>query len=46
MDIVWMAAIAALWVAAAEMVVGLNRLDRPKRTVDEHADEQRAGGRS
>jgi hypothetical protein len=31
MDIVWIAAIAALWVVVAEMVVGLNRLDRPPR---------------
>jgi hypothetical protein len=29
MDIVWIAAIAALWVVMAEMVVGLKRLDRP-----------------
>ncbi len=31
MDIVWIAAVAALWVLVAEMVVGLNRLARPKR---------------
>lgn len=31
MDIVWIAAIAALWVLVAEMVVGLNRLAGPKR---------------
>ena len=30
MDIVWIAAVAALWVLVAEMVVGLNKLDRPK----------------
>ncbi len=30
MDIVWIAAVAVLWVLAAEMVVGLNRLARPK----------------
>lgn len=29
MDIVWMAAIAALWLLAAGMVVGLDRLDGP-----------------
>lgn len=26
MDIVWIAAVAVLWVAVAEMVVGLNKL--------------------
>ncbi len=31
MDIVWIAAVAALWVLAAGMVAGLNRLVRPKR---------------
>lgn len=30
MDIVWIAAVAALWVVVAEMVVGLGKLDRPK----------------
>lgn len=30
MDIVWIAAVAVLWVAVAEMVVGLGKLDRPK----------------
>ena len=30
MDIVWIAAVAALWVLVAEMVVGLGKLDRPK----------------
>lgn len=30
MDIVWIAAVAVLWVAVAEMVVGLNRLAAPK----------------
>jgi len=37
MDIVWMAAAAVLWVVVAEMVVGLNRLDKPRRPVDERA---------
>ena len=32
MDIVWIAAVAALWVLVAEMVVGLNKLDKPKQT--------------
>ena len=30
MDIVWIAAVAVLWVAVAEMVVGLNKLASPK----------------
>ncbi len=30
MDIVWIAAIAAMWVVVAELVVGLNKLDTPK----------------
>ncbi len=30
MDVVWIAAIAVLWVVLAEMVVGLNKLDQPK----------------
>ena len=30
MDIVWIAAIAVLWVVVAEMVVGLGKLDKPK----------------
>ena len=30
MDIVWMAAMAAMWVVMAEMVVGLHRLDTPR----------------
>ena len=30
MDIVWIAAVAVLWVAVAEMVVGLGRLDKPR----------------
>lgn len=30
MDIVWMAALAGLWVVVAELVVGLNQLDRPQ----------------
>lgn len=37
MDIVWIAAIAALWVAVAEMVVGLGRLDKPKRSAGERS---------
>ena len=35
MDIVWIAAVAALWVVVAEMVVGLNRLDRSTRPAAE-----------
>ena len=45
MDIVWMAAVAVLWVVVAEMVVGLNRLDKPKRPADEQAGAP-AGERS
>lgn len=30
MDIVWMTALVVLWVAVAEWVVGLNRLERPQ----------------
>lgn len=30
MDIVWMAAVAALWVVMAGMVAGLFKLDTPK----------------
>lgn len=30
MDIVWIAALALLWVAVAELVVGLNKLGRPQ----------------
>lgn len=30
MDIVWVAALIVLWVAMAELVVGLNRLDQPQ----------------
>lgn len=30
MDIVWIAAVAVLWVVVAEMVVGLNKLASPK----------------
>jgi len=37
MDIVWIAAIAVLWVAAAEMVVGLARLGRSRRPEGERA---------
>lgn len=31
MDIVWIAAVAVLWVAVAEMVVGLGKLDKPEQ---------------
>ena len=31
MDIVWIGGLAALWVLVAELVVGLNRLDRQGR---------------
>jgi hypothetical protein len=31
MDFVWMAAIAALWVVMARMVVGLHKLNAPRR---------------
>ncbi len=34
MDIVWIAAVAVLWVAVAEMVVGLNRLASSRRSGD------------
>jgi hypothetical protein len=30
MDIVWIAAVAVLWVVVAEMVVGLNKLAAPR----------------
>jgi hypothetical protein len=30
MDIVWIAAVAVLWVGVAEMVVGLNKLAAPR----------------
>lgn len=30
MDLVWIAAIAAMWAAAAAGVAGLNKLDAPK----------------
>ena len=30
MDLVWIAAIAAMWVAMAEAVLGLCKLDAPK----------------
>lgn len=30
MDIVWIVALALLWVVAAELVVALWRLDRPR----------------
>ena len=30
MDLVWMAAIAAMWVVMAEAVLGLCKLDAPK----------------
>ncbi|MDP9902019.1 hypothetical protein [Variovorax ginsengisoli] len=30
MDIVWIAAVAVLWVAVAQMVVGLHKLASPK----------------
>ena len=30
MDFVWVAAIAVFWVAMAEAVIGLGRLDAPK----------------
>lgn len=40
MDIVWIAAVAALWVLVAEMVVGLNRLARPKRRQDGNEGER------
>lgn len=29
MDVVWIAAVAVLWVLVAEMVVALNRLGKP-----------------
>lgn len=29
MDFIWLGAVAVLWVAVAELVVGLNRLDAP-----------------
>ncbi len=31
MDIVWIGGLAVLWIVVAEMVVGLNRLDRQAR---------------
>ncbi len=31
MDFVWIAALAALWVAVAELAVGLHRLAGPKK---------------
>ena len=40
MDIVWIAAVAALWVLVAEMVVGLNRLAGPKRQQAEKTGER------
>lgn len=30
MDIVWIAAVAAMWVLMAEAVVGLHKLEAPK----------------
>jgi len=30
MDFVWIAAMAAMWAVLAAMVVGLNRLEKPK----------------
>jgi hypothetical protein len=30
MDIVWIAAIAVMWVVVAELMVGLHKLDTPK----------------
>jgi hypothetical protein len=30
MDIVWIAAIAVMWVVVAKLVVGLHKLDTPK----------------
>lgn len=30
MDILWIAALALLWVVAVELAVGLYRLDRPQ----------------
>jgi hypothetical protein len=30
MDIVWLAALAALWIAMAGMVVGLSKLESPR----------------
>ncbi|MGJ7493088.1 hypothetical protein [Variovorax sp. ZT4R33] len=43
MDIVWIAAVAVLWVAVAEMVVGLNKLASPKR---QDKAEAHSGARS
>ena len=37
MDIVWIAAIAVLWVMVAEMVVALGKLDKPKRSAGERS---------
>lgn len=31
MDIVWMGALLALWVVVAALVVGLNRLEGPRK---------------
>jgi hypothetical protein len=31
MDIVWLAAVAAVWVVSAETLVRLYRLDKPRR---------------
>jgi len=31
MDIVWIGGLAVLWIVVAELVVGLNRLDRQAR---------------
>ncbi|MGJ7582306.1 hypothetical protein ACSFA3_19140 [Variovorax sp. RHLX14] len=39
MDIVWIAAIAVMWVAVAEMVVGLGKLDKPKHS-GQHSGER------
>ena len=37
MDIVWIGAVAELWVLVAEMVVGLGKLDKPKRSAGERS---------
>jgi hypothetical protein len=37
MDIAWIAAVAVLWALVVEMVIGLNRLVRPKQSEGERS---------
>ncbi|WP_167481176.1 hypothetical protein [Acidovorax cavernicola] len=46
MDIVWLSALLALWVVVGAMVVGLNRLEGPRKPSEAAADARTQGDAS